>query len=102
MNATINMVQRLKSLKTKAQHTKMYYNYITEIAGILYERCIARLDEFIDFDCTTAILSLECFHLIVVVISNHYRSHLPAFLCAVGESEIMCLQFFILQLFNHF
>ncbi|KAF2901837.1 hypothetical protein ILUMI_04348 [Ignelater luminosus] len=89
MNATIQLVQRLKSLKTtKAQHTKMYYNYVTEIAGILYERCIARLNEFIDFDCTTAILSLECFHLILVVISNHYRSNLPTFLCVVaGKSK---------------
>ncbi|KAK5650021.1 hypothetical protein RI129_001050 [Pyrocoelia pectoralis] len=89
MRCTIQLIKKLKSMRTAEVHfKKMYYNYFTEIAGILYTSCIAHFDSVIDFDSLTANLVIECFYLIVGVVGLHYRNNLASFLNSiVGKSK---------------
>ena len=97
MQATINIVTAVKNKKIiEVQTAKMTYGHICDIAVILYERIIKRLVEFIDFDCTTAVLAVECFLLILNIVNNNFKSNFQAFLSKVGK----CLLFLLLHVKN--
>lgn len=84
MQATISQLHLLKSRKG-LERNKEYYTYCKEIAEIIYPKCIERLEEFIEFDITTAALAVECFDVILSIVSINYKSELKSFLCAVGR-----------------
>ncbi|KAK4882809.1 hypothetical protein RN001_006128 [Aquatica leii] len=89
MEASLQLVKKLKSFKTEdVRYKKMCFNFLTDIAGILYERCIVRLDSFLDFDTLTASLALECFYLILKVIGVHYKPKFSLFLSSLVNKSI--------------
>lgn len=86
LQALVNLIQLHKNARLlNKQETKEVYDGCTEIALILYARCIVRMKEFIDFDAATAVLAAECFHDIVLLISAHFGGHFQNFLCSVGK-----------------
>ncbi|KAJ8921771.1 hypothetical protein NQ315_008396 [Exocentrus adspersus] len=88
MQATLTVIQNVKRCKViETKHKKTYYDYITDIASVIYNRIVRRLNDFIDFDCTTANLAMECFHLIITVIVSHYKSNFKSFLNKVAGEE---------------
>lgn len=88
MQATIFLVQNVKRFKgIETRYKKMYYDYITDVSCVIYLRIIKRLNEFVDFDCTTAVLAMECFHIILTVVTTQYKSNLKSFLDKVGKCE---------------
>lgn len=87
MQATLNLISGLKNKKiVEVQTAKETYGHLCDIAMVLYERIIKRLVEFIDFDCATAVLTLECFLLIFNVINNQFKSNFKSFLTRVGTN----------------
>lgn len=92
MQATIDLVGSVKLHKSiDPQNMKMYYTYSTEIAGIIYTRCIERLEEFIDFDGATATLAVECFYVILQMVINNFKDNLISFLSSVGKDTVLTL-----------
>ncbi|XP_018565780.1 Fanconi anemia group I protein [Anoplophora glabripennis] len=88
MQATIFLVQNVRRFKgIDARYKKAYYDYITDISSVIFLRIIKRLNEFVDFDCTTAVLAMECFHIILTLITNQYKSNLKSFLNKVAGEE---------------
>lgn len=77
----MELLQSLKNVNMKGlRNSGQYFNYFTEIATILYEKCIIRLNEFIDFDSCTAIMAVECFHMILNMINTNYGEEWQIFL----------------------
>lgn len=64
---------------------KELYEYFVEIAAVLYERCLARMAEFVDFDSATAVLVAECFYNIVAYVATHFKNNLNSFLSAISK-----------------
>ncbi|EEZ98882.2 Fanconi anemia group I protein homolog-like Protein [Tribolium castaneum] len=88
MQATLNLVTSLKHKKNiETQTAKVLYDHLCDIAMVIYERIIKRMDEFASFDCTTAVLAAECFLLILNIVNNHHGSNLKAFLSRVGGRD---------------
>ncbi|KAF5299517.1 hypothetical protein FQR65_LT01100 [Abscondita terminalis] len=88
LEATIHLVKNLKSLRTEEdRYKKLCFNFLTEIAVILYERCIVRLDSFLDFDSMSATLAMECFYLILKVIGHHFKKKLPLLLSTLVDKS---------------
>ncbi|XP_018318528.1 Fanconi anemia group I protein [Agrilus planipennis] len=85
MQINLQALQSLKNSKIEEQHKQKCFENITDIAKVLHERCISRLNDFTDFDCTTAVLASECFQTIFVIITHHYGNKLKLFLSKVGE-----------------
>lgn len=87
MQATLNLITAQKNKKNIDGHSgRVIFNYFTDIAMIIYERIIKRLEEFVDFDCLTAILALECFHSILVIVNNQYGDRFLSILSKVGNA----------------
>lgn len=63
---------------------KEMYDCFVEIAAVLYERCLIRMEEFVDFDSTTAVAVAECFYNILSHLMTHNKNNLVEFLCAIG------------------
>uniref|UniRef100_A0A1Y1K0T8 Fanconi anemia group I protein n=1 Tax=Photinus pyralis TaxID=7054 RepID=A0A1Y1K0T8_PHOPY len=88
MRCTIQLIKKLKSMRKAEVHcNKMYYNYITEIACILYNSCVTHFDSVLDFDSSTATLVLECFYIILGIINLHYRNSMATFLNSVAGNS---------------
>ncbi|RZC32680.1 Fanconi anemia group I protein -like [Asbolus verrucosus] len=71
----------------EVQCAKIVFGHLCEIGMVLYERIIKRLIDFIDFDCATAVLAVECFLVILHIISNHHKSNFKSFLSKVGGRD---------------
>lgn len=83
---TLYMVQKiLNNRSTRVDWIKLNYDSIVEIATTLYECCVSRLQDFIDFDHTSAILSAECFHFVLAGINSNYKEQFVPLLCKIGE-----------------
>lgn len=92
MQATLNLVASVKNKKfIEVQMAKNTYEHLCNIAVVLYERIIKRLADFIDFDCTTAVLAVDCFLLILNTVNNNFRSNFRAFLAKVGELFLLLI-----------
>ncbi|KAF5276046.1 hypothetical protein FQA39_LY00842 [Lamprigera yunnana] len=88
MGATLQLIKKLKGFKIEElKSNKRYYDQIRTIAEILYNHCIVRLDSFIDFDSITATLAMECFYLILSVVSTHYKSNFLVFINDLAEKD---------------
>lgn len=61
--------------------------YCTTIAATLYQRIVNRLTYVIDFDCTTAVLGVECFNLILSLMCTHYKEKLVTFFSDIGSKN---------------
>lgn len=87
MQCTVHLVQATKRCKAlDVSVKKMYYEYLTEVAVVLFERIVNRLNEFMEFDCPTSILAMECFHSIIRLVESQYSSNFEAFLIKIlGE-----------------
>lgn len=89
MQCCIDLVNSIKSRKSiDPQIMKVYYTYCCEIAGIVYMRCIKRLEEFVDFDFSSGILATECFGAILNIINSLYKNNLSSFLSNLGKISI--------------
>ncbi|GJQ77090.1 FANCI [Trypoxylus dichotomus] len=86
MQATAFQLQQLNTRKG-LERNKEYYEYCRDIAKIIYPRCIHRLEEFLEFDITTANLAVECFNIILNIVCTNYSAELKTFLCAVGGGD---------------
>lgn len=83
MQATVSQLQQINTHKGLEKNKELYI-YCSDIAKIIYPRCIQRLEEFLEFDVTTAVLAVDCFHIILNIVSNNYRDKLKTFLCTVS------------------
>ncbi|KRT83344.1 hypothetical protein AMK59_4329 [Oryctes borbonicus] len=83
MQATAYQLQQLSTQKD-LERNKEYYGYCTNVAKIIYPRCINRLEEFLEFDISTANSSVECFNIILSIVCANYSSEVKSFLCAIG------------------
>jgi hypothetical protein len=54
----------------------------------VYSECVAKLQEFVEFDAGTAALALDCFNELFGLICSHYEEKLGLFLEEVGMSVI--------------
>lgn len=98
MQTAIDLVQASKTTRIlDKQESKVIYDYYTDIAEILYERCISRIEEFLDFDTETAVLSAECFRCVVLAVGAQHKANMNNFFCDVGE-----LIKFLFRLFSVF
>lgn len=89
LQASLDLIQSHKNLKLlNKQEAKEVYDGCTEMATILYDRCIARMKEFIDFDLTTALSAVDCFHNIVALVTAQYGNNFQNFLSTVGKKSI--------------
>ncbi|KAI4458189.1 hypothetical protein MML48_7g00003128 [Holotrichia oblita] len=86
MQATAFQLQQISTHKCP-ERNKEYYTHCKEIAKIIYPKCINRLEEFLEFDVTTATLAVECFHTILNIVCTHYNGELKSFLCVVGDQD---------------
>ncbi|XP_074025799.1 LOW QUALITY PROTEIN: Fanconi anemia complementation group I [Leptinotarsa decemlineata] len=88
MQATLHLVQnakRRKDIETKVK--KFYFDHISAIAAILFNRIIKRMNEFIDFDSISAVLAMECFNMILILVNTQYRSNMKQFLSKIVPQE---------------
>lgn len=83
MQATVFQLQQISTHKC-LERNKEYYTQCRDIAKIIYPKCINRLEEFLEFDVTTATLAVECFDTILNIVCTHYNGELKSFLCVVG------------------
>lgn len=82
LNVGLSLLHNIKNMKAEdLRATNVYFNDCVEIATILYERIILRLDCVIDFDIQTTALAAELLHNILVFISTQYKSRFNVFLC---------------------
>lgn len=94
LQSTNDLVISYKNVKIlDKQQAKELYDYIVEIAAVLYERCLARMVEFVDFDSTTAVLVAECFYNILLYVITHCKNNFSLFLSAI--SKYTCKQILI-------
>ncbi|KAG5900127.1 hypothetical protein JTB14_012800 [Gonioctena quinquepunctata] len=88
MQATLHLVQNIKRQKDIDTNVKkLYFEHITGIAKILFNRIIRRLNEFIDFDSVTAILAMECFNFILILVNTQYKSNMKSFLSKIVSED---------------
>ncbi|CAH0559213.1 unnamed protein product [Brassicogethes aeneus] len=88
MQATINIVQNIKHLKNIDSNVEQkHYDTLVDISVIIYNRIIKRFNEFIDFDCTTAVLALECFQYILHRITTQYKSNFRSFIKKICKQD---------------
>lgn len=88
LQTALDLIQSHKNTKLlNKQEAKEVYDGCTEMASILYDRCILPMKEFIDFDLPTAILAAECFQNIVALITTQYGSNFQNFLSTVGKKN---------------
>ncbi|KAJ8938554.1 hypothetical protein NQ314_011443 [Rhamnusium bicolor] len=81
MQATIHLVHNVKRHKDiESRYKKLSYDHITDVALVLFSRIVKRLNEFINFDSTTAVLAMDCFHAILVLITSQYKSNMKIFM----------------------
>ncbi|KAJ8961411.1 hypothetical protein NQ318_014657 [Aromia moschata] len=74
MQATLHLIQNVKRHKEiDGRYKKLYYEYVSDIASILFHRIIKRLSDFIDFDYVTANLAVDCFHAILDLMNRMYK-----------------------------
>lgn len=86
LQTSVELIQRYKNVRfLNKQDAKELYHECTEMASILYERCILRMKEFLDFDTQTAVLAAECFYNIILLITTQYGNNLHHFLSVVGK-----------------
>lgn len=86
MQSINDLIMSYKNVKIlDKQLAKELHDYFVEIAEVLYERCLVRMQEFVDFDATTAVLVTECFHNILAYIVAHSKNNLNSFLSAVSK-----------------
>lgn len=92
MQAVAFQLQQISSSKS-IERNKEYYVYCRDIAKIIYPRCIDRLEDFVEFDVTTAALAVECFNVILTIITTNYGNELKSFLCVVGTIQLCVYSF---------
>lgn len=98
LQATIEIVQSYKNARIlDKQEAKQLYEFYKEIALILYNRCIERISEFVDFDSETANLAADCFRNILQVIKGQFRDNFNQFICAVGKMHILKILFYCME-----
>lgn len=87
MQTTLNILTSIKNKKyLDLEAGKAVYGHLCNIAKIIYERIIKRMNEFIDFDCSTAVLAAESFLLIMNIILNNFRANFESFLIRIGKN----------------
>lgn len=87
VQAANDMVLSYKNIRILDKQTaKELYDHFVDIASVLYERCLVRMMEFVDFDSTTAVLVAECFYNILSYIVVHCKNNLNLFLSSIGVS----------------
>lgn len=74
------------------QTAKEIYDHLVEIASVLYERCLARMVEFVDFDSATAVLVTECFYNILLYVTTHCKNILNLFLSSISKCFLSRIQ----------
>ncbi|XP_060518299.1 Fanconi anemia group I protein isoform X2 [Cylas formicarius] len=94
LHAAMFLVNKVKSEKfIDSEHKKRSYKDITSIANVIYTRILCKFNEYVDFDCPAAILGLECFHAILVIMTGQFKSNISNFLSDIdatnGEEESM-------------
>ncbi|CAG9761584.1 unnamed protein product [Ceutorhynchus assimilis] len=88
LQAATHLCHKAKHFKLiDGQYYKGTYNHIESIAKTLYNRIIKRLSDYIDFDCSSAIIGLECFHSILLLMNGQFKRRLANFLSAIGGTE---------------
>ncbi|GLV41723.1 Fanconi anemia complementation group I [Carabus blaptoides fortunei] len=88
LNVILQLVNDVKTSKCiETTHTKPYFQYCTDIATVLFERVVKRLNYSIDFDCTTSVLALECFHAILSLVVHYYKEKINTFFSSVGKKS---------------
>jgi hypothetical protein len=60
--------------------------FVSCIYSVLYTHCVAKLQEFMEFDIGSAGTSLECFHELFGLVCSHHKDKLGHFLGEVGMS----------------
>lgn len=88
LQSTNDLVLSYKNVKIIDKETaKELYEYFVEIAQVLYERCLARMAEFVDFDSATAVLVAECFYNIVAYVAVHFKNNFNLLLSSISKYE---------------
>ncbi|CAG9823300.1 unnamed protein product [Phaedon cochleariae] len=81
MEATLHSVMAVKKRKdVDSNIKKVYFDHVTDIAVIIFDRIVKRLEDFVDFDSVTASLAMECFNVILNLVHTQYTSNLRSFL----------------------
>lgn len=92
LQSTISLLSNVKDPKNTKNEL---FDHCTEIASILYHRCIKRLDEFLDFDVCTANLAADCFHSILTFLFTSSKKNLKQVLCKIDDSipgnDVICI-----------
>ncbi|KAK9874973.1 hypothetical protein WA026_005789 [Henosepilachna vigintioctopunctata] len=95
LQSAYHLITAAKGKKyTDSEEKKRSLQILIDIAEVLFNRCIKTLSNFIDFDCASAVLVVECFYAILnCVASTHKKNLLPFLQKTVDENEnlISCL-----------
>ncbi|KAJ8983001.1 hypothetical protein NQ317_014296 [Molorchus minor] len=88
MQVTLHLIENVKRFKcVETRYKKMFYDHLTDVAAVLFHRIINRLTEFIDFDCATAALAVDCFHAILKLMTGQYRGNFRQFLQKIVTND---------------
>lgn len=89
MQCAITLIHNLKGEKGEksvdSRNFKGAFVHLTELGIVIYERCVERLEEFVDFDSTTALLATDCFYGILNLVIASCKEDFLQFLITVGE-----------------
>ncbi|XP_050310128.1 Fanconi anemia group I protein [Anthonomus grandis grandis] len=86
--AAAHLVLKHKSSKlVDTIDQKNHFENLTSISSVIYAHVIQRLSDYIDFDCTAAVLAVECFHSIILLIIGQYKHNVKLFLSKVGGQD---------------
>lgn len=87
IQAAIFLINKLKSHKLNNRNKQLIFRYVSSLCKTIYDRVILRFNDYVDFDCTSAIWAIECFHSIILLISNQYKGRVVDFFTEVGGKE---------------
>lgn len=99
METTLKLLKASQAENHSILKSTSRLNSYINIGSVVYSQCVAKLQEFVEFDAGTAALTLDCFNVLFGLICSHYEKKLGKFLGEVGTvpaSEGLTKQLFAL------
>ncbi|KAH1013955.1 hypothetical protein HUJ04_002869 [Dendroctonus ponderosae] len=88
IQAAAQLVAKSKNNKPLERvYLKSSFDHITSIARVLYNKIILRIRDYVDFDCSSAVMGIECFHTILIVMNGYNPNNTVNFISKVGETN---------------
>ncbi|KAF7283340.1 hypothetical protein GWI33_000852 [Rhynchophorus ferrugineus] len=98
MQAALVSVGRIKNQKVlNIAKRKYYFDSLRSLFRLIYKGVIVSFNDYVQFDCTTAICAMECFYAIILLINNQYKEYINNFLrkdeeaSTEKETDLTCL-----------